>query len=225
VTEPTPLQAGDADQDYDFDQLDLVHVLTSAKYLTGEPATWGEGDWNGAPGGYAGNPPEGNGVFDQTDIVAALGTGLYMIGPQAAAQLDGRQADAQASIVYNAATGELAVDAPEGTELTSVNIDSASGIFTGQPAANLGGSFDNDSDTNVFKATFGTSFGSISFGNVAQPGLEEEFLLGDLTVIGSLQDGGGLGDVDLVYVPVPEPSALMLVVLGLVGIAATSRRR
>jgi hypothetical protein len=51
------LQAGDADQDYDFDQLDLVKVLTAAKYLTGQPATWGEGDWDGAPGGYQGNPP------------------------------------------------------------------------------------------------------------------------------------------------------------------------
>ena len=44
------LQAGDSDQDLDFDQLDLVQVQIAAKYLTGQPATWGEGDWNGAPG-------------------------------------------------------------------------------------------------------------------------------------------------------------------------------
>ena len=46
---PAVLQAGDADQDLKFDQLDLVQVLVAAMFLTGQPATWGEGDWNGAP--------------------------------------------------------------------------------------------------------------------------------------------------------------------------------
>ncbi len=45
------LLAGGADQDLDFDQLDLVRVQIASKYLTGQSATWGEGDWNGAPGG------------------------------------------------------------------------------------------------------------------------------------------------------------------------------
>ena len=44
------LAAGDADQDLDFDQLDLVKVQIAAKYLAGQAATWGEGDWDGAPG-------------------------------------------------------------------------------------------------------------------------------------------------------------------------------
>lgn len=38
------LQAGDANQDLRFDQLDLVQVQIAAKYLTGQAATWGEGD-------------------------------------------------------------------------------------------------------------------------------------------------------------------------------------
>ena len=45
------LQAGDANMDYEFNQLDLVQVQIAAKYLTGAAATWGEGDWDGAPGG------------------------------------------------------------------------------------------------------------------------------------------------------------------------------
>ena len=65
------LQAGDADQDLDFDQLDLVQVQIAAKYLTGQVATWGEGDWNGAPGGSPGNPPAGDHVFNQLDIISA----------------------------------------------------------------------------------------------------------------------------------------------------------
>jgi Concanavalin A-like lectin/glucanases superfamily/PEP-CTERM motif len=76
------LQAGDADMDCDFDQLDLVAVQVAAKYLTGEAATWGEGDWNGAPGGSVQDkiPPTGNGQFDQLDIIAALGAGQYLQG-------------------------------------------------------------------------------------------------------------------------------------------------
>jgi hypothetical protein len=80
------LQPGDADQDLSFDQLDLVQVQVAGKYLTGEPATWGEGDWNGGPGWSQGNPPPGDGIFDQLDIVTALQSGTYLTGPYAVMQ-------------------------------------------------------------------------------------------------------------------------------------------
>ena len=207
------LQPGDADQDLDFDQMDLIRVQQAAKFLTGQAATWGEGDWDGAPGGEPGNPPTGDGLFDQIDVIAALGAGKYLTGSYAAVQARGTIGDGQTSVIYNAGTGELAVDTPAATELTSINIDSVAGIFTGAAAANLGGSFDNDADANIFKATFGGSFGSVSFGNVAQAGLSEEFVLGDLSVVGSLAGGGDLGDVDLVYVP--EPTSVLLLSVGL----------
>ena len=89
------LQPGDADQDGDFDRLDLVQVLQAARYLTGQPATWGDGDWNGGPGGYPGEPPAGDGLFDEQDIVAALQTGKYLSGPYAAG---GNEVDAVAAV-------------------------------------------------------------------------------------------------------------------------------
>ena len=207
-----PLRAGDADQDFDFDQFDLIKVQQAGTYLTGIAATWGGGDWDGAPGGQQGAPPAGDGLFTQTDIIKALGAGIYLSGPYAAVARGGAAGDGQTSVVYDPSTGEVSVDAAAGTELTSINIDSASGIFTAEAAANLGGSFDNDADGNIFKATFGGSFSSLSFGNIAQTGLAEDFLASDLSVVGSLAGGGDLGNVDLVYVP--EPSMLVLFLFG-----------
>ena len=45
----------------------------------------------------------------------------------------------------------------------------------------------------------------------------------DLTVVGSLAGGGDLGNVDLIYVP--EPSTLVLLTLGLMGLVACGLRR
>jgi hypothetical protein len=81
-----PLQVGDADQDYDFDQLDIVQVQVAGKYLTGESATWGEGDWNGTPVMFDTDPPVGDGVFNQLDIVAAQQAGLYLTGSYSASR-------------------------------------------------------------------------------------------------------------------------------------------
>lgn len=220
------LQAGDADQDLDFDQLDLVRVLQSAKYLTGEAATWGEGDWNGAPGGNRGEPPAGDGLFNQLDIVTALESGTYLAGSYTAIAPNGTLGDEHVSIVYNARTGEVAIDAPTSQELTSINIDSADGIFTGDPPLGIGGSIDpGPSDHNIFKATFRATFGDHSFGHVAQTGLTQEFVANDLTVIGSFVGPVPFDDVDLVYIPVPEPTALVLLCVGLSALGAMRRQR
>ena len=218
------LQPGDSDQDLDFDQLDLVKVQIAAKYLTGAAATWGEGDWNGAPGGEQGSPPAGNGFFDQLDIVSALGAGKYLTGPYAAlAPGGGTAGDDQTSLVYDPKSGELSVDPPAGKELTSINITSAGSQFIGDKPAVLDGAFDNFAGDNIFKATFGGSFGNITFGNVLPAGMSEADVNADLTAVGSLAGGGDLGQVDLIFVP--EPSALMLILIGLIGVTSRIGRR
>ena len=57
--------AGDANRDNEFNQLDIIQALQSAKYQTGQAATWEEGDFNR------------DGLFDQLDIIAALQGGDY----------------------------------------------------------------------------------------------------------------------------------------------------
>ena len=59
-------------RDWQFDQQDVVQILQAAKYATGPPAAWEQGDWND------------DHVFDPLDIVAALQTGNYLQGPYAA---------------------------------------------------------------------------------------------------------------------------------------------
>jgi hypothetical protein len=201
---------GDANLDGEFNSGDLVSVLQAGTFAANLPAGWHQGDWNG------------DARFDRSDIIVALQDGGYGHGPLAAVQPNGSAGDGQTSIIYNAGNGQLSVDAPAGVELTSINIDSAAGIFTGESALNMGGSFDNDANANIFKATFGGSFGSLSFGNVAQTGLSEEFVAGDLSVVGSLAGGGDLGNVDLVYVP--EPSTIGLFGFGLLACLLKIRR-
>ncbi len=94
--------------------------------------------------------------------------------------------DDQTLLIYDALTGMVGVDGRAAVELTSIHIASAAGFLTGYAAHNLGGSFDFDSDPQLLKATFGSSFGSLSFGTIAQPGLSEDFLLADLSLDGSL---------------------------------------
>ena len=51
---------GDANRDGQVDEHDAAQVIFAGKYLTGLGASWEEGDWNG------------DGVFDQLDIVLSL---------------------------------------------------------------------------------------------------------------------------------------------------------
>ena len=61
--------AGDANEDGEFDQQDIMTVLQGGKFMTGQPARWSDGDFNG------------DGVFNQLDLVAALQDGGYLQGP------------------------------------------------------------------------------------------------------------------------------------------------
>ena len=57
---------GDANGDGFFDRNDIVSLLQSGKYETGEAATWSEGDFNE------------DGIFDKLDLVTALQIGDYL---------------------------------------------------------------------------------------------------------------------------------------------------
>ncbi len=210
------LQAGDANEDYEFNSSDLVLVFASGLYKSAGPANWSEGDWDGAPGGFAGSPPPGDGFFDEIDIVAAYHTGLYETGsyvgrgpsvsaPGPAPVLGGGVlGDAQASLVYDTFTGEVSVDPPAGVTLTTIHLISATGFFDATQLApqTLTGLFDVAQDESIFKLE-PEGFGAISLGTIAPPGLTDAEFQADVSVHGSLSGGGSLGAVDLVFIDAP----------------------
>ena len=134
----------------------------------------------------------------------------------------GTPGDEQTSIVYDPSTGAIGLNAPANETLTSINIDSAGALFSGT-SENLEGDFDIFSDDTIFKATFGSSFGDLSFGQVYPTGMAQAEVLADFTVDGSLASGGDLGDVDLIFVP--EPTSCVLLSMGLIGFTGLALRR
>ena len=136
----------------------------------------------------------------------------------------GRDAGTDQVVVnYDAADGNVSVNASQ--PITSISLESASGIFTGSAATNLGGPFDVDTDVKVFKAVFGSDFAQVDFGTVAGAGLGKDLLLSDLTASGSLAGGGGTFGPDVQLNYIPEPSTVILFALGLIGLVGVSRRR
>jgi hypothetical protein len=120
-------------------------------------------------------------------------------------------------VVYDARAGAVSLDVPAGVELVAVTIgsDSSSPLFT---ECTIAGNIDPCDQTAFFHASIGRPFGSMRFGRIMRPGLREDFLLDDLSVVAALADPVGDGQLrtaDLVYIPVPEPSAGLLACGGL----------
>jgi hypothetical protein len=108
--------AGDVDGDRDFDQFDLIALLQSDRYLTGQPATWSQGDWNG------------DGVFNQLDILMALQTQPthYLQGPFGASRLAARPPRGRA-ISTPIETVPTDASSPTGNETASDQVFAAIG--------------------------------------------------------------------------------------------------
>jgi hypothetical protein len=128
-------------------------------------------------------------------------------------------------LTYNPSDGVLMATPAAGKMFTSVNIqiDNNAFTFTGPKPPTLTGAFDNYSASNIFKATFGDKFGEQNFGPVLATGMAQDTLMANLSVVGSYDGGGALGDVYLTYVP--EPSTMILLALGLVGLLVARRSR
>ena len=147
------------------------------------------------------------------------------IGPIGIAEVGERLAgggaigDDRFSFVYHARTGELSAESPIEREIITLGLSSDAGIFkTCENFRLAGGTLDFWVPGELFDGSFGPA-PSFSFGEVVEPGLSGDFLLGDLRYVASvLPWQPPVPEFDLTYTPVPEPSTLALAVLGLLSL-------
>ena len=198
------LETGDANQDYWFDEADLIHAFKIGKFETGEPATWSEGDWDGGPGSSIDDPPEGDGEFDIADLVAAFANGAYKRVPTELAAGDPVHArvplslalDGDTAVEYDVETGDLRLVAA--LPPTTFHLHSNAGLFVGAKPQAFSGLFDVfDANNLFFFIPVNPEETVIEFGRVLPPGLDGQTLLADLSVDGSSYRSGGLGAVSL----------------------------
>ena len=143
----------------------------------------------------------------------------------AAISLDGKLDDDIVTLVYDPANGNLSIDNPyvaaaEAKPVTTLEIVSASGVFTGTRPPQLNGLFDVFNAGKMFKLD-PAGFEDLDFGPAMTAGLDS--MLGDdLTVSGSFLGGGAL-EIDMMIVP--EPSSMVMLALGVLGLVSIRRKR
>jgi serralysin len=114
------------------------------------------------------------------------------------------QGDGRTSIEYDAKTGEFTIQ-PDGTPVGLFDIQSASAIFNATaitlPNQGLGLSVDTATRKSWAALPAQAVNSDFSLGFIAAPGLQQAFLLNDLTLVGSGGFGAPSRSFDLVYIP------------------------
>lgn len=193
----------------------LFQLTEGGGFRDGSPYSWSGGDFNGAPGGTNLNPPPGDGLFNEDDIMASLihglfGTGFYL---PSASRPSGVPADAslvgsggQVTLVYDANTGQLSGRAGEGFSLSSLLIESSGPLFT-LTRAPTKGAFDFVSDTQLFQSSYDLAFSTFNYGVALAPRISEAEIRANCKARGTLAAGGPGPITSFVIEYIPEELA------------------
>jgi hypothetical protein len=222
VQERLKTWVGDSNWDGVFNSADFVQTFQAAQFEDNDPnipttllnSSWATGDW------YF------NHEFDANDLIYVFNVGTYRqpaMRPDAIPGLpDPRQPNTTqparflagkspaalnaVTLVYNPVDGSLSMNSSEDREVTTFDVRSETGNFTGQCERCLTGLFDSFSSDKLFVMR-PPGLLSIRFGPAMTPGLTGDQLIGDLLANGSLRRGGGLaaagGEGPFLWVSVP----------------------
>jgi hypothetical protein len=146
----------------------------------------------------------------------------------AAISTNGNLEDDIVTLVYDPANGNLSIANPyqaagEAKPVTTLEIVSAGGSFTGTRPGAISGLFDVYNANKMFKLD-PAGFDDLDFG----PALGKDLgatIGNDLTVSGSFLGGGALVADMMIVGAVPEPSSMVMIALGLLGLTVIRRKR
>lgn len=146
---------------------------------------------------------------------------------------------ADVGVTYDASTGDLLIDVaaaaeavenaggPVGAEraemMTTLEIRSTSGVFTGTRPLSLRGPYDLFEPTRVLKQNPG-GFESFYLPGALTPGLTRDFLQSDLKIDLTTLSNSRLGSVAVDINTVPEPAGAMMLG-GMIFVCVAARRR
>ena len=195
------LQPGDANRDLIFDESDLIQVAKSQKFQNESPATWEQGDWDGAPSGINHVPPTGDGVFDAQDLNLAYDSGFFRKGAYSGDALQpshqrrylrNRIDDTEVVVHYDFLTGNVTVHSER--RLSSLHLHSKSGQFVATEPGNLVGRFDVNQPDSQFRFDL-DGFDAAELSAQLPTELLSHQVTDHLTVDGSYVDGSELGNI------------------------------
>jgi len=205
---------GDTDGDREIGGCDIEAILAANKFGKDEqqlraeglwPADWPEGDFTG------------DGTVGGDDVQAILATNLFGTGPYAGLKADAAE---PGDLRLLLAPDGLLIDTG-GQTINGYVLTSQAGIFTGEPADNLG-LFQEDTDRQISANFAFTLNGQHLIGDVIGDEFADVDLLEDLTFSYTIQGRTGIYYASLT---VPEPSALAMLAGGLVALCLLGRRR
>lgn len=132
-------------------------------------------------------------------------------------------------VTYDPGTGNLSYDG-NGLMISSMELKSAGGLFDASKVNGgvIAGPFDLINAGKFFKLVTPPGVASVDVGPVLPAGLTAQALMADIEVDGSLVPSGKLPDAagggPFLYVAIPEPSSMVLVFCGLLGLLGLRRK-